>query len=220
MEEYDHLLRPYFSLLSSNFVSVRLKISENILSFSNHIMSFNNNKVAKMWFLYIEDENPAIRFNITIAIKRLLLNKIGIVSKFTMTIEDDVPVCLDEFVGSLINTIVQALMKALTDANHALHDTLLITARNCGWYSKYFKISILFNIYNFLTIFNFSVPLFIIERQILNIFLITILHSTSSSAAVAFATTAYHDIAKFLNVSPKVLYIRYKKDFLKVYKFY
>ncbi|XP_060828354.1 serine/threonine-protein kinase atr-like [Bombus pascuorum] len=193
LEEYDHLLRPYFSLLSSNFVSVRLKISENILSFSNHIMSFNNNKVAKMWFLYIEDENPAIRFNITTAIKRLLLNKIGIVSKFTMTIEDDVPVCLDEFVGSLINTIVRALMKALTDANHALHDTLLITARNCG-----------------------CVPLFIIERQILNIFLITILHSTSSSAAVAFAITAYHDIAKFLNVSPKVLYIRYKKHFLKL----
>lgn len=58
------------------------------------------------------------------------------------------------------------------------------------------------------------------ERQILNIFLITILHSMSSSAAVAFATTAYHDIAKVLNVSSKVLYVRYKKDFLKVYKFY
>ncbi|KOX79522.1 Serine/threonine-protein kinase atr [Melipona quadrifasciata] len=142
---------------------------------------------------YFKDENPVIRSNIAAAIKRLLLNKISIVSKFTMIIEDDVPVCLNEFVEALINTIAQTLMKVLTNTDHALHDTLLITAKNCG-----------------------CVPLYIMERQILNIFLITILHSMSSSTAVAFATTAYHDIAKILNVSPKVLYVRYKKDFLKL----
>ncbi|XP_043511522.1 serine/threonine-protein kinase atr [Frieseomelitta varia] len=192
-EEHDILLRPYFSLLSSNFVSVRLNFSENILSFSNHIMSFNSNEVAKLWFLYIEDENPVIRSNIAAAIKRLLLNKISIVSKFTLIIEDDVPVCLNEFVEALINTIAQTLIKVLTNTDHALHDTLLITAKNCG-----------------------CVPLYIMERQILNIFLITIMHSMSSSTAVAFATTAYHDIAKILNISPKILYVRYKKDFLKL----
>ncbi|OAD54306.1 Serine/threonine-protein kinase atr [Eufriesea mexicana] len=192
-EEYDHLLKPYFNLLSSSFVSVRLEISKNIISFSNHIMSFNNNEVARIWFSYVEDENFIIRSNIATAIKRLLLNKINIVSKFAISVEDDVPNCLDEFVESLINTLACVLMKALTNSNHALHDTLLVTARNCA-----------------------CIPLHIIERQILNIFFISILHSTSSPAAIAFATTAYHDIAKFLNVSPKILYVRYKKHFLKL----
>lgn len=220
-EEYDHLLRPYFKLLLSNFVSVRLQISKNILSFSNHIKSFNNNEIARIWFSYVEDENFEIRSNIARVIKRLLLNKINI-SKFMMSIENEnTLICLDEFVESFINIIAHAVIKALTNSNHALHDTLLVTAKNCAWYDIYLK-NIYFNykIYSNFVIFNFSIPLHIIERYILNIFLITIVHSTSSSAAIAFATTAYHDIAKFLNVSPKVLYIRYKKNFLKVHKFY
>lgn len=61
-----------------------------------------------------------------------------------------------------------------------------------------------------------SVPLYLSERRILNVFLITILHPNSSPAAVASATDAYQDAADFLNVSPKALYIRYRKDFLKV----
>lgn len=109
-------------------------------------MSFNSNEVAKLWFLYIEDENPVIRSNIAAAIKRLLLNKISIVSKFTLIIEDDIPVCLNEFVEALINTIAQTLIKVLTNTDHALHDTLLITAKNCGWYNEYLKIFILFDI--------------------------------------------------------------------------
>lgn len=54
------------------------------------------------------------------------------------------------------------------------------------------------------------------ERRILNVFLITILHPNSSPAAVASATIAYQDVANFLNISPKALYVRYRKDFLKV----
>ncbi|KAG6794440.1 serine/threonine-protein kinase atr-like [Apis mellifera caucasica] len=191
-EEYDHLLRPYFKLLFSNSVSVRLQISKNILSFSNHIKSFNNNEIARIWFSYVEDENFEIRSNIARVIKRLLLNKINI-SKFMSIQNENALICLDEFIESFINIIAHAVMKALTNSNHALHDTLLVTAKNCA-----------------------CIPLHIIERYILNIFLITIVHSTSSSATIAFATTAYHDIAKFLNVSPKVLYMRYKKNFLKL----
>nr|XP_034192073.1 serine/threonine-protein kinase ATR [Osmia lignaria]XP_034192074.1 serine/threonine-protein kinase ATR [Osmia lignaria]XP_034192075.1 serine/threonine-protein kinase ATR [Osmia lignaria] len=192
-EEHDRLLNQCFSLLSSNFASVRLRISENILCFSNHISSFNNTEVAKLWFPYMEDENSVIRFNIAATVKGVLMNKINTVAVSTTSVEDDVPGSLDKFVESLINTIASALMKALRSSNHALHDTLLVTAKNCA-----------------------CIPLHIIERRILNIFLISVLYSTSSSAAVAFATTAYHDIAKFLNVSPKVLYIRYKRNFLKL----
>ncbi|XP_076757525.1 serine/threonine-protein kinase ATR [Xylocopa sonorina] len=194
-EEYDHILSSYFSLLSSNFVSVRLRVSENIHSFSNHIMSFNNIDIAKLWFPYIEDENPIIRSNVAAAIKGVLLNKINIARKSEPFTDGDVSVSasLDEFVKLFINTIASALMRALTNSNHALHDTLLVTARNCA-----------------------CIPLHIIERRILNIFLISILHATSSPAAVAFATSAYHDVAKFLKVSSKVLYVRYKKSFLKL----
>ncbi|XP_076632761.1 serine/threonine-protein kinase atr isoform X1 [Colletes latitarsis] len=192
-DEYDYLLRQCFSLLSSDFVSVRLRISENILSFSNHIKSFNDNEIVKVWCLYMEDENPMIRSNIAAAIKGIINNKINVVAKVVTSVENDVPASLNEFINLLINTMASALMKALKNSNHALHDTLLITARNCT-----------------------SIPLYTIERRILNIFLISIIYSTSSPAAVAFATTAYHDFAKFLNVSPKVLYVRYKKDFIKL----
>ncbi|XP_076679651.1 serine/threonine-protein kinase atr isoform X1 [Andrena cerasifolii] len=192
-DKHDSVLSRYFSLLSSDFVSVRLRISENILSFSNHTKSFNDNKIAKLWVLYMEDENPAVRFNIAARINGILTNKIHLVAKSGVAVENDMPDSLDEFVDLLINTIANALMKALKSSNHALHDTLLVTAKNGA-----------------------SVPLYIIERRILNVFLISILYSTSSPAAVAFATTAYHDIAKSLNVSPKVLYVRYKTDFLRL----
>lgn len=50
----------------------------------------------------------------------------------------------------------------------------------------------------------------------IDVFLITITHPNSSHAAVASATVTYRDIADFLNVTPKALYIRYRKDVLKV----
>ncbi|KMQ96860.1 serine threonine-protein kinase atr-like protein [Lasius niger] len=61
-----------------------------------------------------------------------------------------------------------------------------------------------------------SVPLHLTERRILDVFLITILHPNSLPTAVASAVVTYQDIANFLNVSPKALYIRYRKDFLEL----
>ncbi|XP_076654433.1 serine/threonine-protein kinase ATR [Halictus rubicundus] len=192
-KENDNLLSSYFSLLSSNFPSVRLRISENILSFSNHINSFNENEIAKVWSSYIEDENITTRSNIATAIKGILNNKINITKKSVVSLEYDVPASLEEFVDLIINTMASALMKAVKSSNHALHESLLFTAKNFA-----------------------SVPLYIAERRILNIFLVSILYSTSSPAAVAFASAAYSDYAKLLNVSTKVLYVRYKKDLLKL----
>ncbi|XP_026671548.1 serine/threonine-protein kinase ATR-like isoform X2 [Ceratina calcarata] len=196
-EEYDSILKVYFTLLSSPFPSVCLYVSENILAFSNHIISFNNNNVAKMWLPYMEDENPKIRSNISTAIKGLLLNKINIESKSVASIEIEVPIGLEEFVELCISTIAGALVNALTNSNHSLHKTVLVTARNCA-----------------------SARLQIMERRILNIFFISILHGASSSAAIAYATITYNDIAKSLNVTPKVLYVRYKKSFLKLIMHY
>ncbi|XP_033336517.2 serine/threonine-protein kinase ATR [Megalopta genalis] len=191
--EYDYLLSSYLSVLSSEFLSVRFCISENILSFSNHINSFNKHEITKVWCSYIEDENPMTRSNIATAIKGILNNKINIAKKSVVSIEYDVPASLDEFVNLIINTMASALMKALQSSNHALQETVLLTARNFA-----------------------SVQLYTAERRILNLFLISILYSTSSPTSVAFATTAYSDYAKLLNVSTKVLYVKYKKDFLKV----
>ncbi|XP_025157159.1 serine/threonine-protein kinase ATR [Harpegnathos saltator] len=189
---YNNIFDTYFKLLSSTNVSVRLNMSKSILSLSNHIKSFNSNEVTKEWLPYIYDDNVEIRLNIASVIGRLLSNKISILEN-NEYLPDSVPDDLDEFVDLVINVIANTLMTAVDTSNHSLHDTLLITAKNFV-----------------------CVPLHLTERRILNVFLFTILHPNSSPAAVASATVAYQDVADFLNVSPKALYIRYRKDFLKL----
>ncbi|XP_020296818.1 serine/threonine-protein kinase ATR [Pseudomyrmex gracilis] len=190
---YDHIFSTYFTLLSSSNVSIRLNMSKNILSLSNHIKSFNSNEVMKKWLSYIYDNNVEIRLNIASAIGRLLSNKISMVKYDNKSLLDTIPDDLDEYVDLVIDVIANILMNALDNSNHSLHDTLLVTAKNF-----------------------ICVPLYLSERRILNVFLITILHPNSSPAAVASATVAYQDVADFLNISPKALYIRYRKDFLKL----
>ncbi|TGZ48346.1 Serine/threonine-protein kinase ATR [Temnothorax longispinosus] len=180
---YAHIFNTYFKLLSSTNVSIRLHISKSILSFSNHIKSFNSNEITKKWLSYIHDENIKIRLNIASIIGQLLSNKIAMFESNDGRLSDTIPDDLDEYVELVINVIANTLMTALNTSNHSLHDT---------------------------------VPLHITERRMLDVFLITITHPNSSHAAVAFATAAYRDVADFLNVSPKALYIRYRKDTLKL----
>ncbi|KAG5348071.1 ATR kinase, partial [Acromyrmex charruanus] len=191
--DYDHIFNAYFKLLSSTDVSIRLNISKSILSFSNHIKSFNSNEITKKWISYIHDENDEIRSNIASIIGQLLSNKIAALENDNERLPDTVPDDLDEYVDLVINVIANTLMTALNTSNHSLHDTLLATAKNFV-----------------------CVPLHLTERRILDVFIITITHPNSSHAAVASATAAYRDVADFLNVSPKTLYIRYRKDFLKL----
>ncbi|OXU29026.1 hypothetical protein TSAR_005154 [Trichomalopsis sarcophagae] len=54
------------------------------------------------------------------------------------------------------------------------------------------------------------------ERRCLNIFLLTVLHAKSSPLAVALATDAYKEVTMYHKVPLKTMYIRYKKDFLKL----
>ncbi|XP_032688955.1 serine/threonine-protein kinase ATR isoform X2 [Odontomachus brunneus] len=187
----DNIFNTYFTLLSSSNVSIRLNISKSILSLSNHIKLFNSNEVAKKWLPYIYDDNIEIRSNIASVIGQLLNNKISMLENEHLP--DMVPDDLDEFVDLVIDVIADNLITAVDTSNHSLHDTLLITAKNFV-----------------------CVPLHLTERRIINIFLFTILHPNSSPAAVACATVAYKDVADFLNVSPKALYIRYRKDILKL----
>ncbi|XP_071651380.1 serine/threonine-protein kinase ATR [Temnothorax longispinosus] len=190
---YAHIFNTYFKLLSSTNVSIRLHISKSILSFSNHIKSFNSNEITKKWLSYIHDENIKIRLNIASIIGQLLSNKIAMFESNDGRLSDTIPDDLDEYVELVINVIANTLMTALNTSNHSLHDTLLETAKKFV-----------------------CVPLHITERRMLDVFLITITHPNSSHAAVAFATAAYRDVADFLNVSPKALYIRYRKDTLKL----
>lgn len=80
-------------------------------------------------------------------------------------------------------------------------------------------ILLLIIIYNY----DFSVPLYMTERRIVNLLFVTILHPNSSPANVASAVVVYQDIASFLNITPKMLYIRYRQYFITVitlkYKF-
>ncbi|XP_018056134.1 PREDICTED: serine/threonine-protein kinase ATR [Atta colombica] len=190
--DYDHIFNAYFKLLSSTDVSIRLNISKSILSFSNHIKSFNSNEITKKWISYIHDKNDEIRSNIASIIGQLLSNKIAALDD-NEHLPDTVPDDLDEYVDLVINVIANTLMTALNTSNHSLHDTLLATAKNFV-----------------------CVPLHLTERRILDVFIITITHPNSSHAAVASAIAAYRDVADFLNVSSKTLYIRYRKDFLKL----
>lgn len=130
---YNHIFNTYFDLLSSTNVSIRLHISKNILSLSNHIELFNSNEVAKKWLSYIHDDNVEIRSNIASVIGRLLSNKISIVKRNNECLPDTVPDDLDKYVDLVINVITNTLMTALNTSNHSLHDTLLDTARNFVW---------------------------------------------------------------------------------------
>ncbi|KYN10085.1 Serine/threonine-protein kinase atr [Trachymyrmex cornetzi] len=128
--DYDHIFNAYFKLLSSTNVSIRLNISKSILSFSNHIKSFNSNEITKKWTSYIHDENDEIRSNIASIIGQLLSNKIAALENDNERLPDTVPDDLDEYVDLVINVIANTLMTALNTSNHSLHDTLLATAKN------------------------------------------------------------------------------------------
>lgn len=129
---YDHIFNIYFKLLSSTNVSIRLHISKNILLLSNHIKSFNSNKIAKKWFSYIHDDNIEIRMNIALTIGRILSNKISTLDN-NECLPDTIPNDLDEFVNLAIDVIANTLVTALDTSNHFLHDTLLVTAKNFVW---------------------------------------------------------------------------------------
>ncbi|XP_024944291.1 serine/threonine-protein kinase ATR isoform X2 [Cephus cinctus] len=196
----DRLLQPYFKLLTSNFTEVRLCMSRNFLRFSNHAKSFNSIEIANLWSTYIHDDNDEIRANVAKVIGAIFQNKITLSYIFNdlyeniqIQLEDNIPSDLEDFVDLIIAIMRDTLTKALELPNTAIHETLLDTAREFV-----------------------RVPCHLTERRTLNIFLITILHPNSSSLAIALATMAYQQIAESRKVSLKSLYVRYKKDFLRL----
>jgi len=130
---YDQSFNTYFKLLSSTNISIRLHMSKSILSFSNHIKSFNSNEVTKEWLSYVHDDNAEIRSNIASIIGRLLSNKISILEINNKCLSDAVPDDLDEYVELVLDVIANTLLTALNTSNHSLHDTLLVTAKNFVW---------------------------------------------------------------------------------------
>jgi len=130
---HDNIFNAYFKLFTSTNDCIRLNMSKNILSFSNHVKSFNTNEVAKKWLFYIHDNNAEIRSNIASVIGQLLSNKISMSESSNAHLPDTVSDDLDQFVDLTIDVIANALTIALNTSNHSLHDTLLITCKNFIW---------------------------------------------------------------------------------------
>ncbi|XP_046813707.1 serine/threonine-protein kinase ATR isoform X1 [Vespa crabro] len=190
-KQHDQLLSQYFKLLTSRSPKVRLSLSKNFMSFTKHMKSFSSNTITQLWLPYMQDENVEIRSNFAITIGQVLNIRIDILKRTGECLLDRIPTELEKFVDFVINFMVETLIVALDTSNYCLHNTLLNAAKNFA-----------------------CVPLYVTERRIINLLFVTILHPNSSPANVASAVVIYQDIASFLNITPKMLYIRYKKFFL------
>ncbi|KAJ8680180.1 hypothetical protein QAD02_015967 [Eretmocerus hayati] len=189
---YDIFFNQLFELLNSDLRKVRLNMSSNLIRLSNHVRSFNSNSIAQKWMLYVEDEDEAIRTNFGKAIGHILDNRAA-ASIPNKNCQDDIPADLTELIKMILDKFVAVLNKALENSNQSLHETVILTAKNAA-----------------------CVQTHLTERRCLNIFILTILNIKSSSLAVALATNAYAEVANYKKVSLQDLYIRYKRDFLKL----
>ncbi|XP_014204493.1 serine/threonine-protein kinase ATR [Copidosoma floridanum] len=192
-EKFEIYFNPFFDILTSDSTKTRLNVSKNMIRFSNHVKSFNSDSVAEKWIPYISDENEEIRRNFSEVIGIILSNRINI-SLPKKSFQDDIPENLEEFIKKIMDVLVRVLSKALDSSNQSLHQTLLLTAKNAACIES----------------------LHLTERRCLNIFILTILNAKSSPLAVALATDAYREVAIYQKVSLKTIYIRYKRDFLKL----
>lgn len=129
----DSFLSPFLSLLNSKDSEVRLSISKSFKSLSNHMETFNSNKIAEIWLKYMQDENPAVRHNVGAVIGTSLNYKIKLLGKPGVSLSDDVPRKLEEFVTLAIDVMSDTLEHALDTSNSSLHSTVLTTAKNFAW---------------------------------------------------------------------------------------
>ncbi|XP_015183049.1 PREDICTED: serine/threonine-protein kinase ATR isoform X2 [Polistes dominula] len=191
-EHEEHLLTPYFKLFESPFASVRYSMSLNSIHFANHMRSFSSNNIVKMWLPCINDKKIEVRQNLALITGQILNIRIQMAKQAGAKLVDEIPPDLKEFVDLVIDAMMTTLNEALeaTD-NDLLLNVLIQAARNFG-----------------------CVPLYATECKVAYIFLLTILHHNSSPAVVTTAINAYEELASFLNIKPKMLYIRYKREFL------
>ncbi|XP_043279597.1 serine/threonine-protein kinase ATR isoform X2 [Venturia canescens] len=194
--EIGMMFMPFFNILKSKNVVARRNMSENLQRFSSHVDEFSSKKMINTWLPLVRDQNQEIRENLAKSIGTILKNKIAILEKTKskkLRSTQGVPDELVEYVNSICNFMAETLENALEIPDDSLHCTLITTATEFG-----------------------SVPLHLTERKVLNIFLITILHPNSTNTAVALASVAYREVASFHKVTPKEMYVRYKKDFLEL----
>ncbi|KAI4487089.1 hypothetical protein M0802_012043 [Mischocyttarus mexicanus] len=191
-EHEEQLLIPYYQLFESKFPEVRLSMSKNSICFANHIRSFSSNNIVKLWLPLINDTYDKVRQYYSITIGQVLNIRIEKAKESGAKLVDEIPLDLKEFVDLVIDAMMKTLTEALesTDSD-ILVNILLQTARNFG-----------------------CVSLYATESRVAYIFLFTILHHNSSPAVVTTAINAFEELASFLNIKPKMLYTRYKKEFL------
>ncbi|KAL7294393.1 hypothetical protein TKK_0012398 [Trichogramma kaykai] len=189
---FDTYFCSFFEIFNSTNKKVRLNISKNIIRFSNHIPSFNGNALVQKWIPYIQDNEEEVRLNLSRSIQFILTNRIS-TSFPNKKLIDLIPQDLEDFIKMITDQLIIAQTNALETGNHSLHETVLLTAKNAA-----------------------CIPSHLTEKICAGLFIVTVLHVKSSNLSIALATDAYAEVAFYHKTSLKTLYIRYKKDFLKI----
>ncbi|XP_015115874.1 serine/threonine-protein kinase atr [Diachasma alloeum] len=189
----ESIFTSYFSLFSSNVLSVRRAMSKNLVKLSNHLQSFSSNAVCKTWLALINDPDVEIRSNLSNSIAKLARNKLKSIFGGRKSIQDDTPKDLKDFVELVIDHLGDGLTVALERPNEPLQMSLVNTAKEFA-----------------------RAEIYSAERRICAIFIITIMHPESSYTAMASATVAYKEVAGYCKLTPYKLFLRYRKDFVEL----
>ncbi|XP_048511999.1 serine/threonine-protein kinase ATR isoform X2 [Athalia rosae] len=185
VERFLSLQFQFFPKMSAN---QRLLVSHTFPSFSNHTKFFKSNAAAKVWLPFIKDENHKVRANVGKAIISVIEDKVKS-QKPSPKISQD----FKEFQALVLETLTVALEAVLESPDLNLHILIIEIAQKIA---------------------SFRDHLHLMEQSMLNIFLLTILHTNSNSIAVSTAVAAFQEISACNETTPKLLYHRYKKGFL------
>lgn len=107
-------------------------MSKNLIRLSNHINNFNSDAIAKMWILYVKDNDEEIRKNFADAIGHILTNRINL-SIPSKPLQDNIPEELLKFIKTVMDNLVAVLNDTFNTSNQSLHQTLIHTAKNAAW---------------------------------------------------------------------------------------
>ncbi|XP_034947758.1 serine/threonine-protein kinase ATR-like [Chelonus insularis] len=191
------LLHPYYTLFRSKDFKVRNNLVKNLINFSNHIKEFNSTEILGLWLPLIRDPEEENREILAKSIEIVIRNRLNIENipnKHLIMIDDDEwPNDLKLFIETIINILVDTLNEALEKSNSKIHKTLLLFATMMA-----------------------KVPIHFIECRLCIVFIITIIHLNSTLTLAREATVAFKEISTYYGVTPKDLFVRYRKELMEV----
>ncbi|XP_012274502.1 serine/threonine-protein kinase ATR [Orussus abietinus] len=192
-DRFDDFLRPYLSLFASESDEVRYCVSMSLIRFVNHSRWLISPEVIRLWMPYLKDPRNDIRSNLPRTLGSVIRNEVALAGGNPSGCFDEEPASLQELAETVVNYLDEILDQVIETGDFAVHKTLLDTAEEVA-----------------------RVPLISTERDMLGVFFTTMLSPNVNSALVSHAVRAYHEVARFRKVSPKVMYVRYRNDFVKL----